>query len=135
MRNENRFIYTRCQMFILWTSFYGTEFILSNMKRQSHHCYAWCDIFWGCSNILNDFFVKESLIIGNNNVVPNLPPFSENRVLNDIHVTSGEVCDVLTVWPLGKAADPNMINNFDLRLAANEQFDPLCDLFKIVRWM
>lgn len=81
------------------------------------------------SNILNDFFVKETLIIGDNTVVPHLPPFSGNRVLNAIHLTSSEVCDVLAVLPLGKAAGPDMINNVVLREAAKELSDPLCDLF------
>ena len=81
------------------------------------------------ANVLNDFFLDQTLI--NDNDVE-LPQFDNYDVLSEqsfIYITPDEVETVLKFLPLGKAAGPDGINNRVLRELSRELSSPFCCLF------
>ena len=71
------------------------------------------------ANVLNDFFCKQTMLKDENISLPELPLF-DGVGLSNIVVTCYEVESVLKTLPIGKATDPDGINNCILRELANE---------------
>ena len=81
------------------------------------------------ANVLNDFF-RDQTIINDNSV--ELPQFDNYNVLSELsslHHTPNEIKTVLKSLPVGKAADPDGINNRILRELSRELSVPFCCLF------
>ena len=78
--------------------------------------------------MLNDYFRDQTIINENNAFLPILPPFNGSP-LRDIIVTPAEVQIILKSLPVGRATDPDEINNVILRELAEVLASPLACLF------
>jgi hypothetical protein len=81
------------------------------------------------ANLLNDYFIKQTLIEDSNKHVPDLGPSMTTTSLSEITLTETETENVLRSLNLEKASGPDGISNRILREASHELSQPLCDLF------
>ena len=79
-------------------------------------------------NILNDFFVAQTILDDQNTTIPDIVT-QNNTFLDDISITPDEVKSVLQTLKLGKSSGPDTINNRILKELAIPLSQPLCDLF------
>ena len=77
------------------------------------------------SNVLNDFFCKQTMLNDKNVSLPEVP-LSDGVGLSNIVVTCNEVESVLKALPIGKVMGPDGINNCILRGLAHELSPRLC---------
>ena len=80
------------------------------------------------TNVLNDFFCKQTMLNDENVSLLELPLF-DGVGISSIVVTCDEVESVLKALPIGKATGPDGINNCILRDLAHELSPPRCSLF------
>ena len=79
------------------------------------------------ANLLNDYFICQTLLHENDSEVPLLP--INNTIMPDFQITPEEVLSIMKNLPLGKASGPDEVNNRVLRELADELHIPLCRLF------
>ena len=80
------------------------------------------------ANVLNDFFCKKTMLYDEKASLPELPLF-DGIGISYIVVTSDDVNSVVKALSIGKATDPDGINNCILRELAPGLSSPLCSLF------
>ena len=80
------------------------------------------------ANVLNGFFCKQTMLNDAKASHPKLPLF-DGVGLSNIVITSDDVESVLKALPIGKATDPEGINNCILSELDLELSSPLCSLF------
>ncbi|MEW8548517.1 MAG: reverse transcriptase family protein [Candidatus Thiodiazotropha sp.] len=79
------------------------------------------------ANILNDFFVAQTILDDHNATIPD--NVTQDTFLDTISITSAEVKSVLQTLKLGKSSGPDTINNRILKELAAPLSQPLCELF------
>ena len=80
------------------------------------------------ANLLNQFFAEQTHLDETNSTLPSdIPPLPHN--LDSISTTPQEVEIMLKALKLGRAADPDAINNRILKELSRPLSFPLCDLF------
>lgn len=80
------------------------------------------------ANLLNDYFIKQTIIDDQRAHTPNMPTETVQS-LSSIVISQDEVKSVLQSLKLGKSSGPDNINNKILKELSLQLSKPLCDLF------
>ena len=83
------------------------------------------------ANVFNSFFASQSTIDDSSHSLPSEYPKFEGLFLNNIHITYTDVLDVLRTFSIGKASQPDDIDNRIVVEAASQLVNPLCRLFNL----
>ncbi len=81
------------------------------------------------SNILNNFFRDQTLLLEPDTSAPTIEPYTLRNNLESITFTENEIETLLAKVPLGKASGPDGVNNRILKELKHELATPLTDLF------